>query len=253
VKEGWPGHVQYYFENLDGARIANEKYESKYVNFLQEKYAGEHLDRAYAIAPEACRFLLKYRDSLIPGTPIVFVASAKNGVPEVVPGSDTTGVLGLWHVVPTVDFALTLQPKTKKVVFVAGNTPIDQERIVSAREEMAGYGKNIEFDYLTDRSMEAMASELSNLSPGTVVVYLSFLQDGSGKSFSATEAVNILSRASSVPMYGTTSTQFGAGIVGGYITGFDPIGLLAGKTGLRILAGEKADTIPVTTLDNATS
>ena len=59
------------------------------------------------------------------------------------------------------------------------------------------------------------------------------------------EVAKELAQASSAPVYGFFETYFGTGIIGGSIASFREEGVQAGRLALRILNGEKAESIPV--------
>src|ERR1700749_4224701 len=120
IKNGSPGHVQFFYEAQDGFRIPNEKYEDELVRLLQRKYDGEHVDLIYVLAPPALQFLLKHRGELFSDIPVVYIVNDQRRVADFSLDTKVTGVGGKIELRPTLDIAMALQPETQKVFMVAG-------------------------------------------------------------------------------------------------------------------------------------
>ena len=78
----------------------------------------------------------------------------------------------------------------------------------------------------------------------TVVLFVSLLRDQAGRLFTDPEAVSLIARASSVPVYSWSETHLGHGIVGGRLASFEAQGSRAAELGLRILRGEPPKNVP---------
>jgi len=65
--------------------------------------------------------------------------------------------------------------------------------------------------------MANLRAEVSILSRDSLVFYLSFFKDNTGKSFTPGEAIPLISDASFVPVYGSVDYMLGQGIVGGML------------------------------------
>ena len=87
-----------------------------------------------------------------------------------------------------------------------------------------------------------MRGELSRLPDHTVVLYLTMFQDATGAFFTPRRALTLFAPASRAPIYGFYDTYLGYGIVGGSMVTFEEIGRKAARLGMRILAGEDAQT-----------
>ena len=76
-----------------------------------------------------------------------------------------------------------------------------------------------------------------------MVLYLTMFQDAAGASFIPRQALALFAPASRAPIYGCYDTYLGYGIVGGSMVTFEEIGRKAARLGMRILAGEDAQTV----------
>ena len=200
--------------------------------------------------PRALRVALEYRPDLAPGAPIVFLAVDAARDLELPP--DVTGVLLTFDWMDTLGAALRLQPETRRVVVVGGTAAYDKRVLAAARAAFAGAPAQLEFTYVTDLPLEAVAAKLAALPDGTIVFLASFLRDGAGRNLSMPEALDRLVEMSRVPIYGIFGTLMGHGIVGGRLIDFEMQGLRAGELGLRLLRGEKLGPADIVTQNTNT-
>jgi hypothetical protein len=189
----------------------------------------------------ALEFLLKYRAVLFADVPIVHCAV--EALPkEMMPDAKIVGIPMLRAAASTLELALSLQPDTRNVAVVAGSAPQDLESAEQFRRETPTFGDRVGFTWLTNLSLPDLRGELSRLPDHTVVLYLTMFQDAAGASFTPRQALTLFAPASRAPIYGCYDTYLGYGIVGGSMVTFEEIGRKAAQLGMRILAGEDAQT-----------
>lgn len=91
--------------------------------------------------------------------------------------------------------------------------------------------------------LRTVPQALSSLPPHTVVFFVTATRDSASNNYHNPDVLRQISAASSAPIYGTTVAQLGSGIVGGSIVSFEAFGVQTAELGLRVLAGEKPQTI----------
>ena len=163
-------------------------------------------------------------------------------LPKEMPDARIAGIPMLRAAASTLELALSLQPDTRNVVVVAGSTPQDLKSVEQFRRETPSFGDRVGFTWLTNLSVSDLRGELSRLPDDTVVLYLTMFQDAAGASFTPRQALTLFAPASRAPIYGCYDTYLGYGIVGGSMVTFAEIGREAARLGMRILAGENAQT-----------
>ena len=252
VKKGLPEGVQFFYEALDTFRIPNDQYEEELVRLLQRKYSGQPIDLIYTLNRSALRFLLQHRRKLFSNTPVVFIAYEMKRVTDLSLDAHVTGVGGRVELSPTLDIALALQPQTKRVVVVAGKMPTDTAFVEQARQEFSPYEGKVEFTYLTGLPIEELRTRLASLPDQSIVFYLWVSAEGAPQISTNSEVISRLAPSSSAPIYGTSQTYMGSGMIGGRLVDFEALGTRAGEMGLRILAGESPENIPLQTVPSTT-
>ena len=242
--------VQFYNESLDALRIPNEKYETEMVRLLQRKYEGERIDLVMCLAVDALKFLLKHEQELFPNLPKVFVAHDRREIADLTLGQNVAGVIGKTELRPVIDDALRLQPGVNRVVVIAGSSPLDKFWLDQTRKDFEQYEGRLTLYYLTDSTIDELKKQVSVLQPRTIVFFMSFTLDRLGVSYSSVEAVDLVSHASSAPVYAPVETQLGHGIVGGHLFSYEVLGREAARMAMRVMAGEKPVVVGVETVNS---
>ena len=239
------GAVSLYTEYLDLARATDAEYERQAIALLRDKYAGQRVDLIMPVAFPALRFFLSHRAALFPGVPAVFAAASLDGVTGLDLGSDVTGVRLPSEWGATLEAALALQPGTRRAIVVSGTSAIDQNLQAAAAHDLARYRDRVEITYLAGWPIARLLDEVATLPKDTVVLFVSLLRDQAGRLFTDPEAVSLITRASSVPVYGWSETHLGHGIVGGRLASFVSQGTRAAELAMRVLGGERPGALPV--------
>jgi signal transduction histidine kinase len=213
------------------------------VSLLRRKYAGRKVDLVIAGLSSGLDFAVKYRGELFPGVPIVFVAVDEREVKARRLPHDVIGVPIRMDLRGTLDLALRLHADTRRVFVIAGKSPFDADWEAEARRTFRPYEDRLEFVYLTGLPMDELLGRVSDLPAQSIVYYLHINQDATGKPFYPAEALDLLAAKANAPIYGHVDTYVGRGIVGGRVFQFETEGTSAGRLGLRVLAGEKPESI----------
>jgi signal transduction histidine kinase/ABC-type uncharacterized transport system substrate-binding protein len=245
LETGARAPVQFFTELIDLSWLSSKQYEQRLASVLREKYADVKIDLIVSVSSAALRFLVKHRTQLFPELPIVFCGVNAEAVDGLELGPDIRGVRTHPGWSATLDAALTLHPGTRRVAVVSGASPADQGLRASATRELTKYGNQVELEYLSDGSMDRLVTEVARLPKGTVVLYVSLFGDAAGRSFDSARALSVLARASSAPIYGWSEAYLGHGIVGGRLLNDEAQGAKAGDLALRILRGEKPESLPI--------
>ena len=195
-----------------------------------------------ALAP-SLNFVLKYRDELFPGVPIVYGAIGQQEIKARTLGPDVVGVPMTVELAPTLELALHLHPGTQRVFVVAGRSKTDAYWVAEARRAFRGYEGKVEFVYLTGLALNDLLRQVAHLPDRSIIYYLHIFEDGVGNTFVPSEVVGPLSSAANAPVYGHFDTYVGRGIVGGRVVSFGAEGANAARVAARILAGERPERL----------
>jgi signal transduction histidine kinase/CheY-like chemotaxis protein/ABC-type uncharacterized transport system substrate-binding protein len=235
-----------YIEYMGTKWTYAEPYFEQLRSTYKYKFQGIRFDIIIATDDDAFNFLKRNRDELFPNTPVVF-CGVNWFKPESVPAgfNGYTGVSEDVDIPATLDVMLKLHPNAKRV-FVVNDMTTTGKKI---RAEFVGivpkYRDKVSFTFLENMDMREILDTVSRLGNDSLVLLTIFQKDKSGDFFEFSDSTSLISRNSRVPCYGLWDFNLGYGIVGGMLTSGYNQGKAAGEVALRILKGERADTIPV--------
>jgi len=238
---GLEERLDFYSEYFDFVRFTRPEYESAYLDFLRLKYADKHIDLLILIGDVVIDFVRRNRNVLFRGTPAVFYTLNPAGSHF----ANSTGLTNPLHFSGSLDLALALQPDLKRVYVVSGAGALDRRNESQARTEFRPFEGRVEFTYFSGLVMQDLEERLRTVPPHSAVFYLVVSQDGAGEHFQVMASLSRVASAANAPTYSWADAAVDSRIVGGrrrdQVAQVKAIATLA----LRVLRGERADDIPV--------
>ena len=237
--------LDYYAEYLDLARTPERHYQSAVLAFLHEKYREQRFDLIVAMHPVALTFIAANRERLFPDVPVVFFSD----VPNTARPANSTGIVSPRNLASSVQFALTLQPDLRNVFVVCGGERRDQEFEAQARDQLRRFEPRLSIEYLVGLPPEQLKVRLASLPPRSMVYYLVVNRDGAGRSRHPIDFLDDIAPSSNAPIYSWVDSAMNHRIVGGVLKSqLKQIEAVA-QLSARVLGGERADVIPVSSPD----
>jgi signal transduction histidine kinase len=239
------GKIELYSEFLDLARFPEKAHVDRMARYLAEKYVDHRPDVVVALAPEAIKFIAANRAAIAPEAKIVFTAASAADAAQMNLPRDVVGALTEFDIAKTLELARGLQPGVRHLVIIAGSADYDQNGMAAARRVLAGLPAGFETTYLTGLTIDAFVERARQLSPDTIVLFLSILKDDAGRNVVPREALEKIARAAGAPVYGVYSSGLGFGIVGGNAATFEAMGTAVADLAVDALAGKPIDNVIV--------
>jgi signal transduction histidine kinase len=238
------GGVDYYAEYIDETRFSDPAYQAALRDFLRLKYSGVRIDAVIALEARAITIVSQAPTPLFPGSPIVFFASSP--VPSV---ANATGVVAPLDLADTMEFIGELQPEVRHIFVVAGATPADKGYETLARSQFRPFESRFTFTYLTALPTRELESRLASLPDDSAIYYLIVNRDGDGDNVHPVGYIDRLAAIANAPMYCWVDSAMNHGIVGGSLKDQTAQLEAVGRLTVRVLSGESADSIPVSSLN----
>jgi len=240
----FPGRLEIEAEYLDLSRRSDEAHASRMANFLHEKYAATRFDAVVVIGIAGVPFLLKYRDIIAPGVPVVLSDITRATFDRMRLPPDITAVIIDYDPAKTLELAEHLQPDARRLVLIAGNDSDDRRWQEAGRRAIEAHNNpKLETSYWFDRSYDSLLEGVSRLPDDTIVLFLTFFADIEDKRLIPKDVAAALAKASTAPVYGIFETYLGTGLVGGYINTYQSIGITAAEVVREILSGKDVTTL----------
>lgn len=243
--EGLPGGLDYYSEQVDRARFPDPPYRTAFDDFLRLKYKGQRFDLVIAMHDLALEFIDRSRNELFRDTPVVFFADAQPTRRI----TNSTGVIAGLNLRGTVALALDLQPDLQQVFVVSGAESADNAYVQQARAQLGSFEPRLRFTYLTGLPTKELEARLATLPDHSIVYYLLVSRDGAGENFHPLDYVDRVTKAATAPTYSWVDSAINHGIVGGSLKSQESEARAVARLALRVLKGEPADSIPVSSSD----
>ncbi len=236
--------VELYVEYMNSKRQPAEAVSERLAELYRQAYARVRFDAIVASDNNALDFLLRYRDTLFPGVPVVFCGINNVENYRFAPDSGYTGVSEAVDVGSTLDVALRLHPQTRKVALLVDGTEtgdINLQKVHAIADRYPG----VDFFELSHASAERLSEELVQLTDEAIVLNLGFYRDDEGRNFSARESREFILAASSRPVFTLWDFAMAPGAAGGKLLSGRLQGENAARLLTQILQGEPPSSLPV--------
>ncbi len=244
LDKGLNNEVDYYSEYIDRVRFPNPNYRAGFHDFVKVKYQGRRFDIVIAMDEVALEFAATNRAEFFPETPIVYFTA----FPETQRVANSTGILSHVDMRGTVELAAMLQPDLQHV-FVVSGTQGAAQLLAAMRTQLQSLEAPLSITYLTGLPTSELESRLATLPAHSMVYYLFVSSDGTGQNFHPLEYLDRLAAVSNSPIYSWVDSTMDHGIVGGNLKSQTVETQAIGELALRVLGGERADSISISSRD----
>jgi len=241
VAENYPRPVVWLHESMDTARMGGQP-GPELAELYAQKYRNTHIDAVVLVTDPAAEFYLRHRDRLWPEVPAI-AHTISRGLARRIDGMP--GVSGLTadvDVASTLRIAFGLQPGANRLVVIGGVAPFDEAVLGAAREAAAAYAHRASVEFLVGPSPAAIARRLATETMDAVVLYTTLFRDAEGSVHVPRDVLEMLSKASAVPIYGPFDSMIGYGLLAGATEPFSERGERVGR--LIAVALERPTALP---------
>lgn len=234
-------------EYLDTKRNTDTSYLSLQAALLRHKLAQSTFNLIITTDNDALDFVLKYRDSIFRGAPVVF-CGVNDFRPEQLQGHK--GITGLAEnpaFAETMRTARALHPDTREFVVIGADQAITDlltDRSLRALEQLF---PDIRFTYWNNLDALELRARLQKLSAGQLILVHGVMRNEEGVLVDYRGKNLFLSTHTTVPIYGFWDFEMGTGCVGGKMVRGTTEGERVAELAIKILAGAQPGAIPVDT------
>lgn len=236
--------VNFYVEYMETQRFADPGYEKSLSNTLRYAYGVKHLDLVIVVSYPALRFLMKYSKVIAPGVPIVFsyvypFRSERQKLPP-----NITGVTNTVDFRGSFDLAFRLQPDTKNVALVIGDTEFDRFGREVFHDAFRPYEDKAKLIDLVALPAAQLLQQVSTLPPHTIVFFQIIPQMSKQPVLGTYDLLAAIGRR--LPTYCVFQNYcVGHGGIGGSFADYGEQTKKTGELAGQIFSGEKPESIPV--------
>ncbi|CAG36655.1 hybrid sensor histidine kinase/response regulator [Desulfotalea psychrophila] len=238
-----PEATNFFFEYIDTKRNHGGTYFADLRNFWEIKYRNQQIDLIITCDTPAYELLLKNRSSLFKDIPLVFTGVNRFNPTSLKGKKLITGIVEENDFKATVDIALQLHPKIKKLVFIIPGA--QSYRLQWVKDLPARYREEVEQVIITGKELGEIDREFDALGPNIIAILLSSVVPIDGIYIPYQQLVPHLAKNRPFPFYTLWDSTLGQGIVGGKLISGEWQGREAAKLALKILQGTPVSELPV--------
>ncbi len=232
---------------MDADQYFSLKYNTLQRQLLLQKYIGKSFDLIICAGKPALDFILTNRTKLFSDVPVVF-CGINSIYGDVIQGyTNVTGVYETIDVEKTVDLILKNHNDIKSIT-VINDTSILGQKLMFHFIQASKKTPDIRWVFPHIYSKLQLDIISTSLTEKDAVILGVFSKDLSGEYIKSNELASLVTKNTSVPVYGLWDRFIKYGIVGGYLANAKEQGEQAGKIVQSILSkGKKIDDIQTIT------
>ena len=194
------------------------------------------IDAVVSAGRPAGAFLREYGSSIWPHARRVFAAVSEEWAREIPPEGDTVIATNPQYRL-TAEGALRLLPDIRQVFLIAGSTDSDRRWLQAARADLSTLDRRLAVHELAGLTWDDVLERVGTLPADSVAMAVAFFADATGRTFVSRDAYVDLAAAANRPMFATSSTFAGAGLVGGLVIDYRLVGRRAARAAAAELTG----------------
>ncbi|NLI79527.1 MAG: response regulator [Candidatus Riflebacteria bacterium] len=232
-------------ECLDCKRFPDMGHFPQLQNLFRRKYTTQGIPLVIAADNPAFEFALGRRQDLFPDVPIVFCGINGYDPGRIASLTGVTGVAEILDAAGTLDLALRLHPGTREVVIFHDHSLTGMSSRREVEEQLRPWAGKVHLRFLEPMPLRDLLRTLERLTPGTIVLALSYSMDRNGAILDHDRVAELLAQHCPVPVYSMHEERVGHGVVGGHVMGGYSQGRRAAELAVEILKGAAPASLPV--------
>lgn len=212
---------------------------------IKYKKDKTHPDVIIVVDDNAFDFLIKTRAGLFDNIPVVFCGVNDFNKDKIRGLKGITGINEKKSMRETVECGIGLSENTKKIGVISGDRLSEKKNLEEFKKDVRGLKKKLDIVYFDGLELKDIIEQLKGFGKDDMVIYLSYLKSPKGILYTHEEVLRAITGATAAKVFGVTDIQIKYGVIGGKVPYSYAQGEGAAKMALRILNGEKADSIPI--------
>lgn len=240
-------NVDVHIANMDLLRNNSDEYLKSLEEFYRLRFdlKNQSFDVLIVSDDPAFNFVLSRRDKLFKDIPIVF-CGVNNFTPDRIKGHrKITGVNESISIKETVDIAIKLREKARKIAVISGSGETYRQNLELFKKSSHFFKEIAEIVYLSELEPDDLIRKLRDIGHDDIVIYLGYLQTPAGVKLSVKESIELIKGSTDAAIFGCWDFLIPHGVTGGKVVHGYSQGEMAAELALRIIKGEKPDRIPV--------
>ncbi len=243
-----PEPVVFLEASLDAGHAIAPAEQAAFAAYLRARFSDPPPDLIVSAAGPAAQFLVRHRDAIFPGVPIMMTALDVRVAPRTAlrPGDAVVAVRIDLRLV--FDTLMRLLPDTRTIAVVLGVTPLERFWRRQLQQDLAHLAGRVDFVWLDGLSLPQIKQRLAELPPRSAVYFGLLVVDGAGVPHEGLQALAELRQAANAPIFSIFESELGLGVLGGPYLSQTLSGVEAARLALRQLTDGPAAGVQEVTI-----
>lgn len=230
---------------MDMKKVKDKSYENALYNLHKIKYNNVKFDAIICSDNDALNYIVKYGDALFPNTPVVF-CGINNFNESILNGhKNYTGIVETIDIDSTIKSIFKLQPYVENIILVCDSTSTGKLNEERAKELTKALKAPVNFYFCRDITIKDLKDSFIHFGKNTAILHIGQLKDDEGSLINFEKIGSLLYKNINAASYISWDYPVGQGLIGGKVIDSFDQGKTAAQMALRILNGEKINTIPI--------
>jgi hypothetical protein len=238
-----PRPIDLYEVSLDTGRFKEAEDERPFVDYIRALLSGRELDLIVPVGGPATFFVKRHRELLGLATPMMIVGADRRRISSASLTKSDIAVVSDLDLPAYLENILRVQPETKHVAVVVGNSPVERYWTSELRHDFQSFADRVDLIWFNDLTFDEMLKRAKTLPPQSAILWVLLSEDAAGIPYSEDRALGAMRSVATAPIFGIGDYELGRGIVGGPLLPAQSIGREVAEVGLRILMGESPSSI----------
>ncbi len=236
-----------YVEYFDLGRFPDSSYQQYLFNKYNDKYKNAKIDLLISVGPALIPLLEKYAESYIKNIPTVSLdlKDPFNKNKKYSLNSRTKEILLNIDAKTNFKLAFNLFPDYSNAYIISGSSRVDKFFHKITMHAALEYEKSKKIVDLSDLSMEELLKRVNQIPKKSIIFITTFAMDGNAVIYNTPEAIRLITKETSAPIFVLLDTPFEEGALGGYVGSMKNFGMVAARSAIKILNGENPPSVQV--------
>jgi len=243
-----PAAVVFLETALDAGRAIGAAEEAAFVVYLKARFADPAPDLIVSTGPTAGQFVMRHRQALFPGVPLVLTAIDARLAPRALLQPGDALVATRLDLPRVVDAIVRVRPDTQTIAVVVGDSALERFWRKELERAAAELTSRVGFVWFDGLSLAQMKQRVAALPPHSVLFYGLLIVDAAGVPHERLQALDELKQVAKVPVFSAFEAELGMGVVGGPYLAQSRAGRESARAALRSLSGAAAAEPEVMTI-----
>lgn len=247
IQEGVSDDVDLYYEFMDSKTLSSDAYIESYYKYLEYKYTTiPDLSAIIVGNDDALQLVLRYQGGFFKDVPVIYESVDSSTRADLANSLGMAGVSERITITDNLDLAMKLFPDTDTILAITDDTKSGVALNANLKAVQKKYRPaEVRILDTTKKSQEEITNQIQESGENTIILYMSFANDSSGKTYTSEESLNLVLENTDRPVF--TLNYMGAGSIGSISADSEAAGKAAGEMITQCLNGTSVSDLEVKT------